>query len=390
MSMSDADEGTQLEIPELGVIGDVVVTRVPWELRDDEFGCAGVFKHALVVGPGSSCEIVLFHLPNFYDVMGDVIRDGSSSWSGRLSLESADLRVAIDARAPRMRKRVLQEVKALGGFALTHTGSLEKIDGSAMSPEEAIGLCSDLYFFLSFVRGFWCGPALSAGFGGGVEAWRSWGSRVLTPYRYVESWFPWQDNLSGNRELSDAFKGYMRLRNAPLWSSALKEIVHWYVVSNIGQAALEGSIVLTQAALEMLCWLYLVEDPRTAKFDKKAFEKPLSAAAKIRALLGALDIPTDIPSEMKGLGAFAGTLTTSIKDGPAAFATLRNALVHPRKHKRAIVDQTPVLTRMEAKDLGLWYVEMVLLHLFGYMGHYYRRWIRGTWADEARALVPWV
>jgi hypothetical protein len=50
--------------------------------------------------------------------------------------------------------------------------------------------------------------------------------------------------------------------------------------------------------------------------------------------------------------------------------------------------QTSIPARMEAKNLGLWYLELVLLRIFGYEGEYYRRFESG-WPDQVRGKVPW-
>jgi hypothetical protein len=303
-------------------------------------------------------------------------------------LEGTDTKVVIDSGEFNAVKHLNKELKAHGGFALTHTGTLEKIDGSAISAKEVLDLLAALQRFLSFARGFWCGPVLPIGLGGDEECWQLWGSCVLTPFRGVESWFPYSECLTGDRALSKAFGEFMRLWNDPLWSLPLRQLLHWYVEANIGSGALEGSIILNQAALETLGWLHLVEDPSTAKFSATKFNRA-KTAEKIRALLDALGIPVQIPSALTGLQAFATTLPVPIQDGPQAIVSFRDALVHPKKTRRARVDQTSFSTRKEAKDLSLWYTEMVLLHLLGYTGSYYQRWVRTTTWD-ARAQVPWI
>jgi hypothetical protein len=80
--------------------------------------------------------------------------------------------------------------------------------------------------------------------------------------------------------------------------------------------------------------------------------------------------------------------TWQAPDGPEAFVRLRNAIVHPKRSKRKVVLQTSVPARMGAEDLGLWYLELVLLRIPGYGGEYYRRFESG-WPDQVRDKVPW-
>jgi hypothetical protein len=170
-----------------------------------------------------------------------------------------------------------------------------------------------------------------------------------------------------------------------LWNEPIKNAIHWYVESNIGAGGVEGALVLIQAALELLSWLYLVEDPTTAKCSTSKFN-PKSAEVKIRELLCALGIPAAIPARF---GVLCGIATTrNISDGPDAIVTLRNGIVHPKKARRDVIQQTPALARVEAWELGLWYLEMALLRLVGYGGKYSPRHTNG-WAGAVETKVPW-
>ena len=116
------------------------------------------------------------------------------------------------------------------------------------------------------------------------------------------------------------------------------------------------------------------------QFNKKSADK------KIRSLLNELNIPTDIPETLRNLGTAVSSLDAS--DGPTAITKLRNAFVHPKKSHRDTVSQVSVSARMEAHALGLWYIEMALLRLFGYKGEYYQRFLTDT-LDKAKIKVPW-
>jgi hypothetical protein len=188
------------------------------------------------------------------------------------------------------------------------------------------------------------------------------------------------------QSVSKVFQGLLAKLEHPLWCDPIKIAIHWFVESNLSAGGVEGAIVLTQTALELLSWVYLVEDSATAEMSSTQFEKKLDAAGKIRQLLTRLQIPGTIPAEMTYLAKFAGDLGGA--DGPTAIVTLRNGVVHPKQSKRNLVLQTPPMARVEAQQIGLWYLELVLLHLFNYDSIYYPRFLN-DYPTNTKRRVPW-
>jgi len=372
----------RLDIPTLNLSCEVVVTNV--EVREGSAYYDGLVPRSVLVGMDTDCDQVIFHLPNFLQFIGEVIRaKDSGTWAGRLRLESDSWVICLDE--DRTVRQLTKGLKYQGGYAITHVGQLRRCDSGHFTFSEADDTLQAVYYFLSFVRGLWCGPVLAFGRMGGADMWQEWTVSRLTPWKYVESWFPLigaQDNIP---ELNQAFRGFMAKWDDSLWRDPIKHSIHWYVEANIGAGGVEGGIVLTQTALELLGWLYFVEDPPTATLTAAQFDR-MNAETKIRDLLRALNIPVGIPTCLQNLRCEVGALQAS--DGPSAFVRLRNAIVHPKKSKRSVILQTSVHARNEAKDLGLWYVEMVLLRIFGYEGEYYQRFL-GGWPDQVRAKVPW-
>lgn len=129
----------------------------------------------------------------------------------------------------------------------------------------------------------------------------------------------------------------------------------------------------------------MVEDSTTAESSATQFDK-LEAATKIQRLLTRLQISTAIPSEMTHLSAFSNGLGGI--DGPTTIVKLRNGVVHPKQSKRKFVLQAPQLARVEAQEIGLWYLELVLLRLFEYDGVYYPRFLN-DYPSNTKQRVPW-
>lgn len=340
----------------------------------------GSLKTPVIIGNKGDCNQILFHLPNFFSIVGKFTQNRNSGKSaGRLCLESDNLRVILD-KIP-IASNLIESLRDQSGFALTYTGALERIDGSLFSFDEAESLLNALHYYLSFTRGFWCGPILVVGRVNDTNVWQLWQYPHLTPWKYVKSWFPQHDKFKCT-EINKAFRGFLTKWNDQLWKVPIKHIIHWYIESNIGSGGIEGSIIFIQAALELLSWLYLVEDSATKQFCIKQFND-LKAMEKIQNLLSILGIPASIPPGLTNLCRETSKLGDY--DGPQALVKLRNAIIHPKKTDLAPIS---VDARMEVRELGLWYIEMALLRIFGYEGEYYQRFL-GGWPDDVRAKVPW-
>jgi hypothetical protein len=229
------------------------------------------------------------------------------------------------------------------------------------------------------------------------RVWQHWDSRACLSWRGVSSWFP----KCENRVLAQLLPGFLKWwRN---WDEDIANTaLHWYLESNINAGALEGSIVLTQVALELIAWTFLVK--QECIISEGGFEK-LPASDKLRLLLSKFNISTKLPPDWEAkpvpelFKAFAQTppqllqnLVVMAKksenkwvDGPHAFTDLRNGIVHPKKLKKVLNAESGAT--FEVCSLGRWYLELVLLALCGYQGKYVNRLLIPHQSPE---FVPWI
>ena len=173
---------------------------------------------------------------------------------------------------------------------------------------------------------------------------------------------------------------------------------------------LEGSFSILHliAPTYLVAWIHLVEKKKT--ISRAGFEK-LPASDKLRRLLSLLDIPLGLPpkslSEQPPESTFEANLkklkpvfpeqssllpdlvkmsaTEKWEDGPHAFTDFRNSIVHPKKLKK-VLDAPGNATR-EISDLGIQYLELIFLRLFGYEGRYVNRLIKPNYGETEP--VPW-
>ena len=144
--------------------------------------------------------------------------------------------------------------------------------------------------------------------------------------------------------------------------------LHWYLLSNETRS-LEGSIVLTQAALERLSQ-QLVQ----AKGSREQ-------GVGIENALNEAEIPVLIPSELQRLKEFMEKM--KFQHGPHTLVEIRNDLIHSQMKLKTLRSDI----YLQAKELGLWYVELMLLSIFDYKGKYGNR-LAQDWSGQIE-LVPW-
>ena len=128
-----------------------------------------------------------------------------------------------------------------------------------------------------------------------------------------------------------------------------------------------------------------MEERRT--YTEKQFNarNGFPAEKKMRLLLAEAKIPTAMPTHLTNFDAHAKH--ANWQDGPQALTQLRNWITHPTGKDRQNLDRVSLLTRFEACNLALWYLELTLLWLLGYRGDYVNRLnVRFTGDREA---VPW-
>lgn len=326
------------------------------------------------LGPLQGLTSVVFHVPNFpeYDLHGQTIHRGRRIWGGRIACEASGWRIAIDSLSlARARGRRLA---AIGGFGITHAGRLERIDGSAFGADDATDLLEKVSFFLSFARGAWSCCVLPVGFDDcGRRRWEEWGSPIITRSKNVLSWF----STAHPSSLTELFPGYMQRVSDQRWWHTVRRALVWYLQCNIAEGPLESALVIQQAALELLAWTTIVE---VGGASAKRFDK-LPASRRLRRLLAKMNIPASLPASLQHLATAAATYQWS--DGPEAIVEMRNIIVHPSRRQPVAFEATT-----DAWRLGVWYLEMVLLWLFGYRGDYCSRLHKEPWHGQVDR-VPW-
>ncbi|HEX4769537.1 MAG TPA: hypothetical protein VH351_01820 [Bryobacteraceae bacterium] len=310
---------------------------------------------------------VVFALPNFPDFLAhSVVRElpnggGIREDEMRLSFEGwkVTIRNTTDIKE---RKELLDED---GGSGITAIGILESTDGRPFTWQNAEPHIEALRVFLSFVCGRWTGPMLPAGLDpAGERVWFRWSVPLVGQGCTVFTWFDTHHGMT----LSDIAPAFMAKWHDPVWKETLSYAIYWFVRANSAAAGSDGSLILSQAALEILSWTYLVT---CSGMSRRAF-KEMPAAKTIGQLLTAIGIPSEVPVSLKALQSISS-------DGAAAIVIVRNDLVHPEK-------RAGVLPATEAWTLAQRFIELVILKLCEFDGEHANRTISPRWVGQVEPV----
>lgn len=330
-----------------------------------------------ILPPASKVQCLLM---NFPAINGRPVDIGNWSGLARISLCSDQWRIDVD-RAPDSNKR-LERLKDSGGFAWTASAAIRRSGNATFSTEDCHRVLETLFFYLSFAAGRWTGMCLPVAYDSAdVVIWDDWMCQQTTPYRNAISW--------AARDRPECFEQpysrFCELYADSYWREVLVTAIHWYIEANNQAGKIEGSIALTQTALELLAATILVEQEKWISHG--AYDK-LPASDRLRLLLKWAGIPAGIPTELNELVTLANDKQNRWVDGAHAFVEIRNSIIHPTKKNRERFRQHSTGARVDAWLLGLWMVELVLLRLFGYRGLYVRRTALG--ASNGLERVPWI
>ena len=256
-------------------------------------------------------------------------------------------------------------LRSNSGYAVTHTGIVEREGGQRFTQEEAQALLNGLDNFLSFICGSSCAVTDVTGIGtDGSEVWKRWGSHHVTTWARRRTWADvtvrdslpaifqnfWQDYVQNKRDLERA--------------------LGWYVYSNQSEA-LDVSIIFNHAVLELLTYITAGQRPQKMKTGDWIADNLIKQGIEpqIPALCGSLTAL----SNQRGL-----------RHGPHALVDIRNSMIHPNP----TIHFPSIDAYHEAKQLGLWYVELLLLNRFQHMGEYASR-LTPVQTPGDTELVPW-
>ena len=333
--------------------------------------------------PLASIRATLFGLSHLLDGQSVPVGDGGDDVS-RHQVKSGDWLITFDERPDHA--EVLREAERERYPVATHVLDLRRGDNTAFSASEGADTLTGLMFGLSFAMDRWVPPVLAQGLdaSGSVVA-TQWAPLLIdSANRGSQRW--WNDHRTEDFDL------FLPLW-LKAWANTAERSTRGFLLSS-ALAAGEGAFVEQRlstrlAALELLRNFVdaqpdITDIPRGCAGDG-------TKAKRLRGLLVAANIGTDIPQHCPKLLSFAahlhaGSGAAEAPDGPAIVTYIRNRLAHP--------EDTDVLYRQsgliaEAERLSGRYLDMALLWELGYHGHVRDRTRTRGWAGESEP-TPWL
>ena len=315
--------------------------------------------------PLRSVEFSILNFPQFFGQQDQWIEVNEKiQRRGAARLQAGPWRIKVSA-VPNL-DEVRETLNADGGCAVTHTGVIIRSGSGTFPAKDVWDLLSGLRAFLSFARGASCGIANAEGKDrSGELSWLQWGSHHVKPWDNRQSWLIAGD---GGDVLSEVFPGFWRqFTRDKAWQETVARSIDWYLNSN--ESAMHVGIILTQAALERLSCQIL---GRTRRKHEGEF-----TGTFIHKALECLNLDPQVPPSCTELEELQRR--NSWVDGPHTLVEIRNDLVHP-KYKYGSISLSATY---EARSLGQWYIELILLKLFDYQGSYRNR------LTQELEPVPW-
>ncbi len=373
-------DGISLDIPEANITGlRGGISSVSHSVRPPEISIAGIVLDAIsLCGQGTTLTELAFDIPNYHDYFGNPVRRGQCIERRRLTLEAKDWLIEINATADLSER--LKGLKSVGGFVITHAGVIRRTDGSSFSFEDTAEIRNALSMWLSFSRGLWCSPVF---WHCKYDSWTYYSVPRLSRWRAVQSWFPYHEC----QLVPNTFPRLVELLADHIWKVPLELAVYWYIHANECSGGVEGSLVLVQAALEMLAWTYLVE--YKGILTEEDWNRLGGAVERVEQLLVEMGIPADFPSsQCPDLYAWAQP-AGRVKSGPNALVGIRNAFVHPTAKNLKKTQEIPSSAKLQAWQLSLFYLEAIILVILGYDGPIYSRF-RSGFPNNVKVDKPWL
>lgn len=378
-----------LKIPELESSIKVSISSISHS--DSETGnstkITGRLKERMEIGSSHHLKYIQFQLTNFENFIGNaraVIEDGKARFAAqRIIFEQDTWRVTIDEL--QTTKDRLKSVESQGGYVITHVGKLEKLDGTTFAADETLQFLDCLAHFLSFVRGFRVAPLLLVGYDSmDLLIWKQWAVSNAAPWSNAQSW----SRGLISRDIAAVFPGFSCWWQE--WGNSAKIVIHWYLESLAQAGAVEGACILEYAALELLGWV-IFENEFTEDQSLKNGRKFKYPSQKLNHLLANSSVPQAIPVELDNMIALVACNKEWENNAAFAFCEIRNNITHASlENRKRLLEDMPFKVRREAWELGLWYLELILLHLFNYKGQYFNRLPKGLRYYGELEHVPWV
>ena len=325
--------------------------------------------------PIQTVEFTVINFPRFFGPHADRLRTFQNGTPGVVvsNLMSIDLKAGpweVHIVEKPDRNDIFKKLTQERGYGPTHHGWITRSDNKTFAAGEVQVLLDALALFLSFARGLNCGITQILGTDQNDEpVWEQWSITNVEPWSGARSWF---DNQNA-QILGELFPGFWDTFVSWGNDDRSRIALEWYLASN-EQKAVHASIVLTQASLERLTFIQVGGKLKRAPSIRKHDENEGDWIARA---LNNIGIDAQIPADCAALEQFRKA--NQLAHGPHALVEIRDDLIHQEMDYGVLRDDV----YLQAKELGLWYAELMLLKQFGHQSMYRNR------VTQQNEPLPW-
>ncbi len=356
-----------LKLTELGVKAKANIRQkiYSYSKGQQKVTISGFFCEPVIQGNSDRLASLTFSIPNFpwFNICNTLDKESGDldGWmdcyfDGQFVFLTKEWRIILATMPDSHDIGELLEKK--GGYGLTHVCKLEKLNRDLFSLQEAKEHLEAFSYYLSFARGIRLSPILLFGYDAqGKQIFEQWSEHYNIDSWQNESFLFCIDST----ELPETFTGFMNKWQEQNWRELIKESIDGYIESSKLGSGINWAIVMQQVSLEQLAWLILVDSKEI--LSSHGWSK-LSADDRIRYLLSHFDIDLKIPDSMTNLQQISKEFNW--ENAPQAITEIRNLILHPSIKNKSKKDKINKAARYEAWNLGLEYLEFILLKIFDY------------------------
>lgn len=307
-------------------------------------------------------SLVKFAIPNLRNIGGDNLRISNKFYHGRNELNGNGYNLRFDKRQDY--DEISKYLNISGGYGLQYFGEISKANGE-FTYEEVSVVLNIFSLFISFLNGRKTAPVLIDAMKGDTILFTDWKPYQFSHYKYTRTWIP---NIA-QLPLTNMWTNFLKICNDPEDLDAFQSLIHWYVEANSNSGLLEGSIMMAQAAIELLFNWIVCE--KLSAIDIKDIEK-VNASTKTRMLWASIGIKEneiEISQHMKDFIKMESGISTLSQ----AMSWMRNSIVHGNESKRKRIKEVTDELKFETLSIYLWTVECSILSILKYTGEYHNR-----------------
>ncbi len=332
------------------------------------------------------------------DLLGGYVSLGGGGWETFGVVVLIDDEWKIQLQQTPNHREAQRYLQFIGGYQITHIGSIFKNDGSLFSQEEAQEEINILRSFLSFCNGAFVGlTEIQGADQNWAPLWEVWKDHNVGWSNGGKnySWIHVNGaNDQENEMMASLFPSFSREYQR---DKNLHSLVYRYLQANQTQPDIDPQTarVIGQTALKLALnaetdWKRLVPFP----LEYALYQIPVSPARRSRASwnpqlevtfqyrqdylepvlaqeIESYGVSLDIPDEMPNLRRLYKRnppKIKGIKPGPSILSDVRNAHEHPEIQLHGTEEDYYTKALFEAWHLGQWYTEAVVLGRCSYAG----------------------